>query len=266
MDMQTGKRAIQLKDRIVSKFEAIHWDELDFLLGVQEIYEKNPRLKAALHFNDDDYEPTALRVIAQILQKSPSNINKIEEYLDSKFPSETTYISSVPSARRISFAPNVFQVPEYSVELDLVSIMMPFGKEFSEVHDSIRNACSDANLRPARGDDIWEQTTFIQDIFNLIVRSFIVIVDLSGKNPNVMYETGIAHTLGKHVIPIAQSIDDVPSDMRHHRALPYLRNAEGLATLRTQLAKRLRQITTGSPEISKAASSKTDEAGDDIPF
>lgn len=44
-----------------------------------------------------------------------------------------------------------------------------------------------------------------------------------------MYETGIAHTLGKHVLPITQSLDDVPLDMRHHRTIKYLPNAEGMA-------------------------------------
>ena len=47
-----------------------------------------------------------------------------------------------------------------------------------------------------------------------------------------MYETGIAHTLGKVVIPITQNI----SDMGHHKALYYLHNREGLTELTNKLA------------------------------
>lgn len=93
-----------------------------------------------------------------------------------------------------------------------------------------------------RADDIWDNSSIIQDIFSLIYRAKIIIVDFSGKNPNVMYETGIAHTLGKVVVPLAQVVQDIPSDMVHHRALVYLKNGEGLQALETELAKKLRTI------------------------
>jgi hypothetical protein len=67
----------------------------------------------------------------------------------------------------------------------------------------------------------------------------LFVVDFTDRNPNVMYETGIAHTLGKTVVPITQSIDDVPFDISHHRVLPYLSNREGLEELRSKLAARL---------------------------
>ncbi len=90
-----------------------------------------------------------------------------------------------------------------------------------------------------RADDLWNNSTIIQDVFELIYCSSVVIVDFSGKNPNVFYEVGIAHTLGKNVIPITQSIDDIPFDLRHHRTLKYLNNSEGLEELRKGLEKRL---------------------------
>ena len=91
---------------------------------------------------------------------------------------------------------------------------------------------------------MWEDQTIIQDIFNLIYQADIVIVDFSGSNPNVMYETGIAHTLGKTVIPIAQNIKtDVPFDTSHHRTLEYLSNQEGLERLFAKLHEKLRQYS-----------------------
>jgi len=121
--------------------------------------------------------------------------------------------------------------------------MMPFHAGLSSVYDSIQSSCIQANYRALRADDIWENSTIIQDIFSLIYRSSIVIVDFTEKNPNVMYETGIAHTLGKLVIPIAQSIDDVPFDMRHHRVLTYYPNTQGLEDLKKSLAQKLKQVS-----------------------
>lgn len=88
-----------------------------------------------------------------------------------------------------------------------------------------------------------KNSTIIQDIFELIYKSKIVIADFAGKNPNVMYEVRIAHTLGKLVIPIAQSVDDLPFDLRHHRALTYLPNGERLEELKKNLVNKLSSIS-----------------------
>ncbi len=128
----------------------------------------------------------------------------------------------------ITFCPEVFEIPSNPPQDHLISIMMPFRAEFDEVFEAARNSCASLGLGLMRADNLWNNSTFIQDIFELIYCSKVVIVDFTGKNPNVMYETGVAHTLGKHVIPITQSLDDVPSDIRHHRALKYLPNSQGL--------------------------------------
>ena len=151
------------------------------------------------------------------------------------------YISDQISENKITFSPSVFSIPNVNLENDLIAVMMPFSG-FDGVYDAIKNASNRANLRCLRADDIWQNSTIIQDIFDLIFRAKIVIVDFSGKNPNVMYETGIAHTLGKLVILIAQSVSDIPSDMIHHRALTYLKNGEGLKSLESELHKKLSNL------------------------
>jgi hypothetical protein len=49
------------------------------------------------------------------------------------------------------------------------------------------------------------------------------------------YETGIAHTLGRPVVPITQNAEDVPFDLHHHRYQRYLANGEGLQELTARL-------------------------------
>lgn len=146
------------------------------------------------------------------------------------------------TARSVTFIPTVFQIPDSDVEQDLVAVMMPFASNFDSVYQAIQKACTDCELRCFRASDIWEASAIIQDIFSLIYRAHVVIVDFTNRNPNVMYETGIAHTLGKTVVPLSQSLDDVPFDIKHHRVLPYLSNREGLEELRSKLAARLGYI------------------------
>jgi len=139
--------------------------------------------------------------------------------------------------------PTVFQIPEHEdIEPVLASAMMPFDAGFNPVYDSIRQAADNAGLRCRRADDIWENAAIIQDVVALIDRSRVVVCDCSGRNPNVFYEVGIAHTLGREVILIAQSEHDVPFDLRHLRYIRYLDNAEGRAVLTEALQARMQTI------------------------
>jgi hypothetical protein len=139
--------------------------------------------------------------------------------------------------------PRVFQLadPE-AIEPSLVAAMMPFATEFGPVYQVLQEAATDVGLRCRRADDIWENPAVIQDVVNLIDRATVVICDCTTRNPNVFYEIGVAHTLGREVILITQSESDIPFDLRHLRYVPYLNNAEGRAQLKARLAPRLAQF------------------------
>lgn len=139
--------------------------------------------------------------------------------------------------------PSVFQIPEHeNIEPMLASAMMPFDAGFAAVYDSIRQAADNAGLRCRRADDIWENAAIIQDVVALIDRSRIVICDCTGRNPNVFYEAGIAHTLGREVILITQNEHDIPFDLRHLRYVRYLNNVEGRGALTEALQARMQTI------------------------
>jgi hypothetical protein len=139
--------------------------------------------------------------------------------------------------------PTVFQIPEHeNIEPALASAMMPFDAGFNPVYDSVRQAADNAGLRCRRADNIWENAAIIQDVVALIDRSRVVVCDCSGRNPNVFYEAGIAHTLGREVILITQSEQDIPFDLRHLRYIRYLNNAEGRTSLSEALQARMQTI------------------------
>lgn len=141
--------------------------------------------------------------------------------------------------------PKVFRLadPE-NIEPSLVSAMMPFHPSFDVVYTTLQRTAEAAGLRCRRADDIWENPSVIQDVVSLIDRSSIVICDCTGRNPNVFYETGIAHTLGREVILITQAEADIPFDLRHLRFVPYLNNGEGLNVLSTRLQPRLAALAS----------------------
>lgn len=242
MKNPNSKLILELKRRIEEDFTSSNWEEVGLITDCSHIISGHPRLLRSLSFGDEDYGGSIINVLRSMSDFNPEALTDVKDFLDRWYPDQNiTYISAKPAERKITFAPSVFSIPDGDVENDLVAVMMPFAG-FDGVYQSIKNSCSEVGFRCLRADDIWDNSSIIQDIFSLIYRAKIIIVDFSGKNPNVMYETGIAHTLGKVVVPLAQVVNDIPSDMVHHRALIYLKNGEGLQVLETELAKKLRTI------------------------
>jgi hypothetical protein len=116
-------------------------------------------------------------------------------------------------------------------------IVMPFSKEFDAVYgQGIRPACVAANLTCARVDEQVFLDHILSRIYTEVAAADLVIADLSGRNPNVFYEVGYAHALGKRVVLLAQSIAEVPFDLNHYPNIVY---GDDLEFLRTELTKKV---------------------------
>lgn len=139
--------------------------------------------------------------------------------------------------------PAVFEISEKPKNPKLVSFMMPFSGPFTSVYQDLRTVLEVDGYECQRADDMWENAHIMTDIIELICTSAVIVCDLSNKNPNVFYEAGIAHALGKEVILITQSHDDVPFDLRSIRYLQYLNNGEGRAKLASEVLARVQSVT-----------------------
>ena len=125
---------------------------------------------------------------------------------------------------------------EPSVKSDIF-VVMPFLKNLQPVYDDhIQNTAKKMNLTVSRGDDFFTTQSIISDIWNAINYCRIVIADCTGRNPNVFYEIGMAHTLGKPVILISQNKDDIPFDIQHIRYLIYEFTPRGMTEFEKSLA------------------------------
>jgi hypothetical protein len=104
-------------------------------------------------------------------------------------------------------------------------VIMPLTRNFDEVYHAIHSACigPDLSLSCARADDVFRAGKIMEDILDGIVRSEFVIADVTGKNPNVFYELGIAHCckVAPKVVILTQSRDDIPFDLQHLLYIQY---------------------------------------------
>lgn len=142
----------------------------------------------------------------------------------------------------ITCSPEVFSIPTKKRNRNLIALMMPFDEEYSAVSNTIKDAAEKCKMKCERADDVWQNECLVQDVFELIYCSAMVVCDFTARNPNVFYEAGIAHTLGRTIIPIAQSKDDIPFDIKHQRCVFYSSDESGLAKLKKRLVSRIRTV------------------------
>ena len=244
----SGQDLVQLKDAIVQDFDSSNWRELAVLTNMIDEVERHPRLLRSLSFGDPDYNGLALTFLRKMIGQEDEHLDTVVKYIQKICSNVGESVSSeMDQGRKIVFSPNIFEIPNDSIDTDLISVMMPFDASMSGVYDAVVSAAQQAGFECQRADNIWDHSTVIQDIFSLIFKSSIVVCDFTGKNPNVFYEAGIAHTLGKHVVPITQSEQDVPFDLRHHRFAKYLNNGEGLERLKEDLTSRFSTLAAKRP-------------------
>jgi len=106
---------------------------------------------------------------------------------------------------------------------DTCFVMMPFANPIGGYYATIYEpAIKKAGLTPVRADtDIFATGKIIDQIWTGLKRAKVLVAELTGRNPNVLYELGLAHALHKPVVLISSNEADVPFDVRHVRVIYY---------------------------------------------
>lgn len=103
-----------------------------------------------------------------------------------------------------------------------VFVLMPFEEIFTDVYKlGIKAACADAGTYCERLDEQIFDESMLERVYNQIAKADLVIADMTGRNPNVFYEVGYAHALGKRVVLVTQKAEDIPFDLKHYYHIVY---------------------------------------------
>ena len=101
-------------------------------------------------------------------------------------------------------------------------VIMPFRQPFDRYYANIFvPTVAAAGLKALRADSIFSSSTIMADVWRFTRQSLVVLADVTGKNPNVFYELGLAHASGKPVVIVTNSLEDVPFDPKGLRILGY---------------------------------------------
>ncbi len=130
-------------------------------------------------------------------------------------------------------------------------VMVPFDEPF-ELYCStiIEPAIKDAKLKPTRADDLFRPSPIVADIWDMIQKAKVLLAVLTTKNANVFYELGLAHAIGKPVVLVSETMNDVPFDLQQLRVLTYDKDdPEWGNKLKNSITNSLKE-TLDSPEDS----------------
>ena len=135
-----------------------------------------------------------------------------------------------------------------SIPKPFIFVLMPFQKEFDDIYEfGIKSACYENGFYCERVDEQDFEGSILDRIYNQISKADLIIADMSNQNPNVFYETGYAHALGKRVILLTQKSANIPFDMQHYSHIVYERQ---IKNLKNKLSAKLKWFIK-NPKIAK---------------
>ncbi len=118
-----------------------------------------------------------------------------------------------------------------------VFVIMPFDAEFNSIFNKIiKPALEGVGYDVLRADSLIDRHNILKDIVRGIATAQLIIADLTAQNPNVLYELGLAHGLEIPTVLIAQSMDEIPFDLRPYRIEIYSTHFDEVEKLKQKLA------------------------------
>ena len=172
----------------------------------------------------DKYRSDIEKKVYQLQDELSSNRERFEQVnhllLESQKTNTINY-QEVSKLQDLSFFKNLDIDTDIVVNKKLIFVLTPFNEKYDKTYEVIKKTCNRAGFECRRGDEERVSGQILRHIMNEILRARIVIANISGRNPNVMYELGICQVIGKPVLLISESAFEIPFDISISRILIY---------------------------------------------
>ncbi len=126
----------------------------------------------------------------------------------------------------------------------IIMMMDKAHPELDDVCNAVKEVCLRFDIKALRADDVEHQERITDVILDQIRRSEFLVADLSGERPNVYYEVGFAHAIGKKPILVRKAGTKPHFDLAGYNIPEY----ENITKLKELLFKRLEAMTGKSPK------------------
>ena len=192
---------------------------------------KNPSLENAAWNAHINVQVPRMKQILELLDTPPQELAE-------HHPKESIWVTPFYEKPYDRIAPGIF-------------VLMPIKDEFDAVLKSIKKVAGNVKMDCKRADELENYEEIMRDaIWPAIASSKFIIADLTELNPNVLYELGIADTVGKPAILIAkntQNLDELPFDVQARRVKKY--DLDNMADFELKLEEALKKYKAALPIV-----------------
>lgn len=118
---------------------------------------------------------------------------------------------------------------DLKIEKNKAVFLTPFNEQGTRTFYLCSDILGSVGIFLQKTDNIVHKDDILMNVILLIIQSEWIIVNIDGRNPNVYYELGIAHAIGKKTIIISQSKyssedinnQDIGFDIRQRKIIIY---------------------------------------------
>ena len=215
------------------------WLELGYATGTRAWIVEHPRLLRSLDWGDPDYGPNVIAAVEHILVQHSDNVQVLLEYrngvladwIRSQEPDVYADLYRGMGPRKI-----VLSVSPADDQICFVIMSFSGDPGLQDFYDNaIKPTVEALGYRCERVDEQDFNGSIRDQIVHDIEVARFIIADVTQARPNCYYELGMAHALGKEVIHITHSIDDVHFDIRDFNFIVYRRQHELADKLRKRI-------------------------------
>jgi hypothetical protein len=126
---------------------------------------------------------------------------------------------------------------ELNIDNRLVFVLTPFNDRFYNEFMTIRATCEEVGFKCFRGDEKEFKGDIFPEMLRYMAKARIIIANINGRNPNVLYELGVAQAMDKSVILVSKEPKDLPIDIQSQRFLIYSDSDSLKESLKVELKK-----------------------------